>query len=86
MRDRKIKNGPGLLHFSVSHFSVWSVSVAEKVAEAQGARRQPTIAAPEDVLLVSENGLRTGKHLRGLRAIGYKGFLTENFNPVNMII
>ena len=43
-------------------------------------------AAPEDVLLVSENGLRTRKHLRGLRAIGYKGFLTEDFNPVNMII
>jgi indole-3-glycerol phosphate synthase len=32
-------------------------------------------AAPEDVLLVSEDGLRTGKHLRGLRALGYKGFL-----------
>jgi len=43
-------------------------------------------AAPEDVLLVSENGLRTSKHLRGLRAIGYKGFLTEGFNPLNMII
>jgi indole-3-glycerol phosphate synthase len=43
-------------------------------------------AAPEDVLLVSENGLRTRKHLRGLSAIGYKGFLTEDFNPVNMII
>jgi indole-3-glycerol phosphate synthase len=32
-------------------------------------------AAPEDVLLISENGLRTRKHLRGLRALGYKGFL-----------
>jgi indole-3-glycerol phosphate synthase len=32
-------------------------------------------AAPEDVLLVSENGLRTKKQLRGLRALGYKGFL-----------
>src|SRR5215475_10112141 len=32
-------------------------------------------AAPEDVLLVSENGLRTRKHLRGLRALGYRGFL-----------
>jgi indole-3-glycerol phosphate synthase len=32
-------------------------------------------AAPKDVLLVSENGLRTGKQLRGLRALGYSGFL-----------
>ncbi len=32
-------------------------------------------AAPEGVLLVSENGLRTRKHLRGLRALGYKGFI-----------
>jgi indole-3-glycerol phosphate synthase len=32
-------------------------------------------AAPEDVLLVSESGLRTKKHLRGLRALGYKGFI-----------
>jgi indole-3-glycerol phosphate synthase len=32
-------------------------------------------AAPEDVLLVSENGLRTRKHLRGLQALGYKGFI-----------
>jgi len=34
-------------------------------------------AAPEDVLLVSENGLRTRKHVRGLRALGYRGFLIE---------
>jgi indole-3-glycerol phosphate synthase len=34
-------------------------------------------AAPKDVLLVSENGLRTRKHLRGFRALGYKGFLLE---------
>lgn len=34
-------------------------------------------AAPEDVLLVSENGLGARKHLHGLRAIGYKGFLIE---------
>jgi indole-3-glycerol phosphate synthase len=32
---------------------------------------------PKDVLLVSENGLRTRKHLHGLRALGYKGFLIE---------
>lgn len=32
-------------------------------------------AAPGGVLLVSENGLRTRKHLRGLRALGYKGFI-----------
>src|SRR6266545_2937813 len=32
-------------------------------------------AAPEDVLLISENGLRTRKHLHGLRALGYTGFL-----------
>jgi indole-3-glycerol phosphate synthase len=32
-------------------------------------------AAPKDVMLVSENGLRTRKHLRGLRALGYQGFL-----------
>jgi indole-3-glycerol phosphate synthase len=32
-------------------------------------------AAPEGILLVSENGLRTRKHLRGLRALGYKGFI-----------
>jgi indole-3-glycerol phosphate synthase len=32
-------------------------------------------AAPADVLLVSENGLRMRKHLRGLHALGYKGFL-----------
>jgi indole-3-glycerol phosphate synthase len=32
-------------------------------------------AAPEGVLLVSENGLRTRKHLRGLCALGYKGFI-----------
>jgi indole-3-glycerol phosphate synthase len=32
-------------------------------------------AAPEDVLLVCENGVRTRKHLCGLRALGYKGFL-----------
>jgi indole-3-glycerol phosphate synthase len=32
-------------------------------------------AAPEGVLLVSENGLRARKHLRGLRALGYKGFI-----------
>jgi indole-3-glycerol phosphate synthase len=34
--------------------------------------------APKDVLLVSENGLRTKKHLRGLRALGYQGFLLED--------
>jgi len=33
--------------------------------------------APESALLVSENGLRNRKHLNGLRAIGYKGFLIE---------
>ena len=32
-------------------------------------------AAPEGVMLVSENGLRTRKQLRGLRALGYKGFI-----------
>jgi indole-3-glycerol phosphate synthase len=32
-------------------------------------------AAPEDVLLVSENGLHTKRHLHGLHALGYKGFL-----------
>jgi indole-3-glycerol phosphate synthase len=32
-------------------------------------------AAPKDILLVSENGLRTRKQLRGLRALGYSGFL-----------
>jgi indole-3-glycerol phosphate synthase len=32
-------------------------------------------AAPGDVLLLSENGFRTQKHLRGLRALGYKGFI-----------
>jgi len=32
-------------------------------------------AAPKDVLLVSENGLRTKKQLRGLRTLGFKGFL-----------
>jgi hypothetical protein len=30
-----MKNGSGLLHFSVSHFSVWLVSVAETMTEAQ---------------------------------------------------
>jgi len=34
-------------------------------------------AAPKDILLVSENGLRTRRHLRGLHALGYKGFLIE---------
>ena len=34
-------------------------------------------AAPEDVLLVSENGLRTKRQLRGMRRLGYKGFLIE---------
>ena len=34
-------------------------------------------AAPEDVLLVSEYGLSTKKHLRGLHALGYKGVLIE---------
>jgi indole-3-glycerol phosphate synthase len=43
-------------------------------------------AAPEDAILVSENGLRTGKHLRGLRVIGYKGFLMEDFTLAGMII
>jgi indole-3-glycerol phosphate synthase len=33
--------------------------------------------APKDVLLVSENGLRTKKQLLGLRALGYNGFLIE---------
>ncbi|HEY6402655.1 MAG TPA: indole-3-glycerol phosphate synthase TrpC, partial [Blastocatellia bacterium] len=32
-------------------------------------------AAPEGVILVSQDGLRTRKHLLGLRALGYKGFL-----------
>jgi indole-3-glycerol phosphate synthase len=32
-------------------------------------------AAPEDALLVSGNGLHTKKQIRGLRALGYKGFL-----------
>ena len=32
-------------------------------------------AAPKDILLVSENGLRTGKQIHGLRALGYSGFL-----------
>lgn len=32
-------------------------------------------AAPEDILLVSETGLRKKKQLRGLRMLGYKGFL-----------
>ncbi|HKQ75313.1 MAG TPA: indole-3-glycerol-phosphate synthase [Blastocatellia bacterium] len=34
-------------------------------------------AAPEDALLVSEYGLSTKKHLRGLHALGYKGVLIE---------
>jgi indole-3-glycerol phosphate synthase len=34
-------------------------------------------AAPKNVLLVSENGLRTRKQLRGLHALGYKGFIVE---------
>ena len=34
-------------------------------------------AAPNDVLLVSENGLRTKKQLHGLSLLGYKGFLIE---------
>src|SRR6266540_3680952 len=38
MRDRKMKNGPGLLHLSV-----WSVSAVETIAEPQGPRRQPAI-------------------------------------------
>ncbi|MBO0860218.1 MAG: indole-3-glycerol-phosphate synthase [Chloracidobacterium sp.] len=32
-------------------------------------------AAPNDVLLVSENGLRAKKQLLGLRKLGYKGFI-----------
>jgi indole-3-glycerol phosphate synthase len=32
-------------------------------------------AMPKDVLLVSENGLRIRKHLRGLYSLGYRGFL-----------
>jgi indole-3-glycerol phosphate synthase len=35
-------------------------------------------AAPEDVLLVSGTGLRMKKQLRGLRILGYKGFLMED--------
>jgi len=34
-------------------------------------------AAPEGVLLVSENGLSANKQLQGLRALGYKGFLID---------
>jgi indole-3-glycerol phosphate synthase len=34
-------------------------------------------AAPEDVLLVSGNGLSKKKQLLGLRTLGYKGFLIE---------
>jgi hypothetical protein len=40
----------------------------------------------DDLFRPSENGLRTRKHLLVLRAIGYKGFLTDDFNPVDMII
>jgi indole-3-glycerol phosphate synthase len=31
--------------------------------------------APKDVLLVSEGDLYSGRHIQGLRALGYKGFL-----------
>jgi hypothetical protein len=33
-----MKNGASLLHFSVSHFSVWLVSVAERTIEAFDAQ------------------------------------------------
>jgi len=33
---RKDTNGDGLLHFSVSHFSVWSASVTEMTTKAAG--------------------------------------------------
>jgi indole-3-glycerol phosphate synthase len=33
--------------------------------------------APQDILLLSEYGLRTKKQLRGLRALGYNGFLID---------
>jgi hypothetical protein len=36
MRDRKMKNGDGLLHFSVSHFSVWLASMTEMTIKAAG--------------------------------------------------
>ncbi len=34
-------------------------------------------ATPKDVLLVSENGLSTVKHLRGLHALGFRAFLLD---------
>jgi hypothetical protein len=38
MLDRKMKNGAALLHFSVLHFSVRLISVAETTTEA-GAQK-----------------------------------------------
>jgi indole-3-glycerol phosphate synthase len=38
-------------------------------------------AAPKEILLVSEVNFRNGRHIRGLRALGYKGFLIREMLP-----
>jgi indole-3-glycerol phosphate synthase len=59
--------GATLIGVNNRDFSTLDVSLDVSVEVAR--------AAPEDVLLVSEYGLRTGKHLCGLHALGFKGFL-----------
>jgi len=61
--------GATLIGVSSRNLSTLEVSLDISVEVAR--------AAPEDVLLVSKTGLRRRKHLRGLRALGYKGFLIE---------
>jgi indole-3-glycerol phosphate synthase len=59
--------GATLIGVNNRNLSTFEVSLDVSVEVAR--------AAPEDVLLVCENGLRTRKHLRGLQALGYKGFI-----------
>ena len=61
--------GATLIGVNNRNLSTFDVSLDVSVEVAR--------AAPEDVLLVSENGLRTKRQLRGMRRLGYKGFLIE---------
>jgi indole-3-glycerol phosphate synthase len=62
--------GATLIGVNNRNLSTFEVSLDVSVEVAR--------AAPDDVLLVSKYGLRKIKHLRGLRALGYKGFLIES--------
>lgn len=59
--------GATLIGVNNRHLRTFEVSLSVSVNLAR--------EAPPDALLISESGLRSGDNLRGLQALGYRGFL-----------